>query len=190
MVTEMQTLLAHVLNTSLERLATNKGTGDPALVAASHRHTAAVHLASRLGDVDTLRVLHGLRTGDFARAVASTTGGESALHPLTPLQQTCLVGGVDAFDFVRGHSPEEHMTKAENGSRSPLELAAASGSLVIVDRLIQAGVDPFIGSSKDTPIKIAAWLGHYEIVCRLHDEMAILEESHNPERLEEASDTQ
>lgn len=88
MVTEMQTLLAHVRNTSLERLATNEGTGDPALVAASHRHTAAVetllseeqglgltavdiegntavHLASRLGDVDTLRVLHKLRTGDI-----------------------------------------------------------------------------------------------------------------------------
>lgn len=84
-------------------------------------------------------------------------------------------------------APEEHVTKSENNLTPPLALAASSGSLAIVGRLIRAGVDPFTGSFEGTAIADAAWRGRYEVVCRLHDEMERLEKSHNPARPGETS---
>lgn len=170
-------LLAHLRNTSPESLATNGGADDPVFLAATRGHAAAVktllseeqgfgllavdsmgntavHLASRLGDIDTLRILYEFRTDDFKRAVSLASGDGTDNRPFTPLQLTCFAGGVDAFDYVREHSPEEHVIKSENNLTRPLALAASSGSLAIVDRLIRAGVDPFTGSFEDTAIAV------------------------------------
>jgi cytohesin len=183
----IELLLAKISDAGIETPKPEEDTDSPLLLAASNGHIAAfevllsngysmealdasknttVHLASQLGDVNTLQVMKKLRDETFKSLLKSTNDSD-----MSPLQLACVAGSIDAFELVRDNSPDGQLHLAKGDSLSPIQLAAAAGHAMIVERLITGGADVTVGSHLETPLRLAARNGHYDVVCCLVKEL-------------------
>ncbi|KFG81523.1 hypothetical protein MANI_118641 [Metarhizium anisopliae] len=195
-------ILEYILETTdvsdIERLTSQPGGTNPLLLSTANGHTSvtemllargcnlrsvdesgntAVHLASRLGDGNTLQALRSARPDDFKSAINTAN-----LEGMYPLQLTCAAGVVDAFALVLGESPEALVQQLYKASRSPIHVAAQQGQLQILQELIRAqGITLRIGSALPSLIFLAAENGHLSIVRYLVEQ---LHQRHNTAALE------
>ncbi|CAI7570087.1 unnamed protein product [Penicillium glandicola] len=156
----------------------------PLLLAASHGNAAAVaclleygfplnivgqagdspvHLAARLGDVDTLSTMERLSHHEFTELLSSTN-----LDGMTPLQLTCIAGVLDAFAMVIHHSPQL-VNQADKESLPPLELAAKYGQIDIVRKLLSLDVARLPEGAISKALEKAANNGHLTVVTALFE---------------------
>ncbi|KAK8926828.1 Ankyrin-3 [Metarhizium anisopliae] len=185
-------ILEYILETTdvsdIERLTSQPGGSNPLLLSTANGHTSvteillargcnlrsvdesgntAVHLASRLGDGNTLRALRSARPDDFKSAINSAN---------------LEAGVVDAFALVLGESPEALVQQLYKASRSPIHVAAQQGQLPILQELFGAqAITLRTGSALPSLIFLAAENGHLCVVRYLVEQ---LHQRHNTAALE------
>ena len=169
-------------------LAADQGSDSPLLVAALNGHTEAfeilllegydmkavdytynslVHLASQLGDAETLLVMESLQGATFKSLMATTN-----ISDMSPLQLVCETGSSEAFEIVLRNSPDEQVHAAKEDSLPPLAIAARAGHVSIAERLLEIGADMNSGRIPVKPLRLAARNGHFDVVCTLVAKMA------------------
>ncbi|KAK9439898.1 hypothetical protein VB005_04515 [Metarhizium brunneum] len=172
----------------IDRLTSQPGGTNPLLLSTANGHTSvteillargcnlrsvdesgntAVHLASRLGDGNTLQALRSARPDDFKSAINTPN-----LEGMYPLQLTCAAGVVDAFALVLGESPEALVQQLYRASRSPIHVAAQQGQHPILQELFRAqGITLRTGSALPSLIFLAAENGHLPVVRYLVEQL-------------------
>ncbi|KAJ3531934.1 hypothetical protein NM208_g8657 [Fusarium decemcellulare] len=148
----------------------------------------AVHLASQLGDHDSLHVLHDLRKDGFASIMDDAENDDSGIvadsesNPgspsLTPLHLACISGDTETFDFMRPFSTPKLLNQEDEEGQTPLMLASKAGNIEIVERLLDAKVSLY-NRTDNAAIECAAESGHVDIVRLLCETMI---EFHKNER--------
>ncbi|RYP49672.1 hypothetical protein DL768_004668 [Monosporascus sp. mg162] len=185
-------LVSQMDASSLPFVDISRARGDPLLLAASNGHTATIevllshgyplvrsqkpvedgeplssrinviHLAAQRGDAETLLALQRLRPAEFESLIESPNPDGK-----TPLQLCCIAGSPQAFDILFNISkPKGYQL------RQLFSLAAESGHVAIVDKLLSVGASFVDGTVKSAaaPVELAAGNGHYAVVRRLIDE--------------------
>ncbi|KEY73072.1 hypothetical protein S7711_06145 [Stachybotrys chartarum IBT 7711] len=125
----------------------------------------AVHVASRLGNVEVLNILRHASDKGFRKAMGL------ANHDLaTPLHLVCGAGISSAYRLVRAHSLDRLITgeiSRVTGPKDPLVLAAGSGNLEIYDSCYRgAGAETIPSDIERAALVAAARAGHGHIVQR------------------------
>ena len=138
-----------------------------------------VHIAAKYGAADTLWHLKGHpERQEFWRAI-----GMENRNGYLPIHLACMAGSREAFDLL--------FDKVDNDKQvlsSLLDHAIRSGSLEIVEKLVQAGASCMVAGDGHTssPLQVASELGHYNVVVRLYEEVfEVLGKNQNLANLQE-----
>ncbi|KAI1110439.1 ankyrin repeat-containing domain protein [Nemania sp. NC0429] len=128
------------------------------LRAVDSSGNTAVHLASRLGDIDILRTLRSASPGDFKWAL-----GLANLEGMYPLHLTCRAGFIDAFRLVVHESPKDLVQKHNTALQTPVHIAAESGHLLILQSLSTGTTTLGTMTGSPSPLILAACNGHQTV---------------------------
>ncbi|KAK4222102.1 ankyrin repeat-containing domain protein [Podospora fimiseda] len=191
----VENLIARMDAESVDSLRSTEDDSSPLLLATSNGHTdvvkvlltqglsmrvsdssgnSPVHLAAAIGDTHTLRVLREQRPNDFEKATA--TGNRNSQRPI---HLACKAGSIEAFDLLLSGLTNDQLTERTQSqifAMNLVQLAAESGHLAILKKLIIAGGDtgkgyPDLVSLYNSPLYGAAQNGHLDVVECLFDEV-------------------
>ncbi|KAI0595323.1 ankyrin repeat-containing domain protein [Biscogniauxia sp. FL1348] len=183
----IEVLMSYLSDSDKQLLKLGQGVvKSPLLPAASNGHTAVVqallseefsldvsddsdntvvHLASLMGDIETLQVIEASRKDWFLDAMALMNSDQ-----MSPLQLTCKAGSIEAFDLVYSTSPSEIKWGTGRNSKNPIQLAAKFGHVEIVEKLILGMPKEIVRDHGADALIVAAQNGHHDVVhCLLKE---------------------
>ncbi|TGJ85175.1 hypothetical protein E0Z10_g3603 [Xylaria hypoxylon] len=136
---------------------------DPTIPYSKDTLTTPLCVAAVAGHTATVKVL--LNYGANAEF--------RSLIRRTPLSRAAFEGNADIIEFLveQGKADVEHID-AENDDQkqTPLFIACERGNSLVVEKLIELGVDPSLPDDKEwSPIIVAATFGHWKTIQTLLD---------------------